>query len=126
MNRKIKFRAWDNDNKEYVFHDESTLMIPCNVGVLWLNPHYVDNLYVIKKERFIVEQFTGLQDKEGNDIYEGDIVKMMDETVNMEGLYEVFWHDEFCRFSFKNDNRDLTFLNADEIEVINNIHECYK
>ena len=62
MGREIKFRAWHNQIKEMT-HDAQ----PINVF----------NEY-LAKEQFELMQYTGLTDKNGVSIYEGDIVKTID------------------------------------------------
>lgn len=71
---------------------------------------------------FIIEQCTGLRDKHGNLIYEGDIV------LNKNGdEYEVFWAEpELCWAleSIKTtDSRALNCFDGDECEIIGNIHK---
>lgn len=65
MSRVIKFRAWDKEEKVMLRwpdeHDAILDAIPIDSGDEWT-------------ERCIVEQFTGLLDSKGREIWEGDIV----------------------------------------------------
>ena len=60
--REIKFRAWSINGKRMVWWDEMSK-----------NPHGLLR-YLTWNDMYVLMQFTGLHDKNGREIYEGDIV----------------------------------------------------
>lgn len=125
MNRDIEFRGKTKDNEwiyGYYHKETSTSIALQEYGINEINTHYIHT--VIDHFPFKIEvipetigQYTGLKDKNGKKIFEGDIVK------SKYGVFKskVEWNDSFCGF-FPFCNND-TGIFADECEVIGNIYE---
>ena len=111
MKDRFKFRVWDKVFNIYWPYED----IKGNIA--WLLFPDNDNINNVE-----IEQCTGLKDKNGKLIYDGDLVKLGEY-----GVCQVIWSDDTAEFMFKNLNEDLcehvdTMLMYDW-KVVGNIHE---
>lgn len=113
--RELEFRAWWKDTKRFLDCDE--WYMTCS-GAKYL--HYAVMPY--KDDNFIIEQYTGLKDKNGKEIYIGDVVSehhgdIIGEIVQKpSGEYRIAWLGIYGGDSSLYYHRSLC-------EVIGNIHE---
>ena len=72
--RQIKFRVWFTDDKEMLYDDGYIHMSGTFIGV-----HMAGDIDAwVDWDNYILMQYTGLKDKNGKEIYEGDIIKAKD------------------------------------------------
>lgn len=135
MGREIKFRAWDKSFKrmfvpsqiDYDLGGELEDSVKENVHV-WREPFDGENANWSSSGHYIhgkdveLMQYTGLKDKNGREIYEGDILQ--DAT----GVGEVEWVPEHCSFMIFTRNPSFYYhLESDGqlkvSEVVGNIYE---
>lgn len=133
MNREIKFRAYDKERMEYLSAGKILISIEPGerpiCGVQYLDILQDPDKYA---NRFVLEQFTGLCDKNGREIYEDDIILVKD-TYSRVILWDKmsfalmpceFYHDKtFWVMNLQHPGEDWWEFFDKEIEIIGNIHD---
>jgi len=127
--REIKFRAWDKKTKVMIYdiqdHRDCDDCLGERGGAKDFLEYGCENFGdFLNSDRFDVMQYTGLKDKNGKEIYEGDIVDL-DSWAGTQQI--VFIEGAFCLANEKGDYvGDIHYCQhagRKQSEVIGNIYE---
>lgn len=131
MNRPIEFRAWDETNR--VMHYDFQFFTSGDGGNDWIcfssdkeqrdttsHPHWIVFKNPYFRQQFHIMQFTGLLDKNGKKIFEGDIVEFPDGS-----QWKVYFAQGVAQFRYEtlDESGFKDMSDGDNCEIIGNVFE---
>lgn len=139
MKREIKLRVWDKIKKKFVDNDYTFVMFLSGKFDVEEENGEVGKLFERDTDDFVVMQYTGLKDKNGKEIYEGDILLNTWKGKNQK--VEVYWQEAevspggegyedlegyqslLGRWYFRTTEKMNYALYSGQFEIIGNIYE---
>ncbi len=109
--REIKFRAWDK------LHKDMSLSFGLHEDVVFIcKDHGSHSTEYINTDQFEIMQYTGLSDKNGKSIYEGDVLQNTNPVWKKEIVsFVMIWDSAAARFS--------DYSPREDFEIIGNVYE---
>lgn len=118
--REIKFRYWNNGIMQYDFDG-------------WTEDISINEIFeYLKKNKISIMQYVGKKDKNGKEIYEGDILKYDGEKCKHCGkllydthkFYIMKWDKKAAQWDCVNDENTMSYwIWKTDMEIIGNIYE---
>jgi len=127
--REIKFRVWSKKFNEFLNRDGDSYLLSLEGSLYFDDGH---DLSFIGRNEYIVNQYTGLKDKNGVEIYEGDIVRFKVENQSQwigSNIGIVTFNKQTVSFEILLDKKIYLSINRGydayigTLDIMGNIHE---
>lgn len=116
--REIKFRAFEEHSQRMFYNVQSGI---------YMDPDEFESFNdILGLARYKVMQFTGLKDKNGDEIYEGDFIKIISSYYRQEIIATVRYENSLASFVFETgEDQGYSRIDASfkDIKVVGNIYE---
>ena len=107
MNREIKFRAWDEVSEKMLNWND------------FLDTNMKNTFIAPESTGLILMQYTGLHDKNGKEIYDGEIIRIKNSLIEIEGKIIFDTIDlAFEVYDKENDCKEMLLYTNKEFEVL--------
>lgn len=120
MPRQIKFRAWNKHilqmrRVDRIFFNENIIQVP-------YDPFDSNDDHTWDLDYCVLMQFSGLQDKNNIEIYEGDLLKVTYKSLPQQ----VKFIDKIATFGWDDSGLIFCEANQKEFEIIGNIYQNFE